>query len=205
MKYRYLALSLLTLALTLACSTRSAAAQNPRLLGTAKPKVLGSVVATEGRSVALPGRPAARRSRKGSEDADPDALARAVLAEVNAVRRRAGARPLRADAALTRAAARYAQELASRREIEHVSRTPGRRTFRQRIAAAGGRARIAGENLARMTASPSSLPERAVRAWMRSPGHRANMLDRSYARTGIGVWLGRDGVWYVVQEFATAD
>lgn len=139
------------------------------------------------------------------EQADPEVLAARLLREINAARRRAGAPPLRTDPALTRAAQRYARELASRREIEHVSRTPGRRTFRQRIAAAGGRARVAGENLARLTAHPSTLHERAVRAWMQSPGHRHNMLDPTFRRTGIGIWLGRDGIWYIVQEFASAN
>ncbi|HEX7090539.1 MAG TPA: CAP domain-containing protein [Longimicrobiales bacterium] len=134
---------------------------------------------------------------------DLEYLALRVLAEANAVRMRAGSRPLVMDAALRRAARRYSRELAERQEIEHLSPTPGRRTFRQRIAAEGARARIAGENLARLSASVESLPSRAVRAWMKSPGHRRNLLDPIFSRTGIGVMLGRDGIWYVVQVYAT--
>lgn len=199
MKYLCLALSLLVF--VVACSTHVAPSTQPR--PSTQPQE--ARVSAETRRTAMKSSPAVRSWRARGKTVSPTALANGVLAEVNAVRRRAGVRPLRSDPALTRAATRYAQELAARREIEHVSRTPGRRTFRERIAAEGGRARIAGENLARLTASPEMLPERAVRAWMRSPGHRANMLDGSYARTGIGVWLGRDGVWYIVQEFATAD
>lgn len=134
---------------------------------------------------------------------DPAALERAVIREGNIVRRRSGSRALSSDPALARAARRYAQELARRGEIEHLSRTPGRRTFRDRIHAEGGRARIAGENLARLTAAPESMPNRVVRAWLKSPGHRANLLDPVYARTGVGVWLGADGIWYIVQVYAT--
>lgn len=134
---------------------------------------------------------------------DLEYLALQVLAEANAVRMRAGAGPLVMDAALRRAARRYSRELAQRREIEHLSRTPGRRTFRQRIAAEGAEARVAGENLARLTASVESLPRRAVQAWMKSPGHRRNLLDPIFTRTGIGVMLGQDGIWYVVQVYAT--
>jgi uncharacterized protein YkwD len=134
---------------------------------------------------------------------DLEYLALQVLAEANAARIRAGARPLVMDPALRRAARRYSRELAERQEIEHLSPTPGRRTFRQRIAAEGARARVAGENLARLSASAESLPARAVRAWMKSPGHRRNLLDPMFARTGIGVMLGRDGIWYVVQVYAT--
>lgn len=143
-------------------------------------------------------------ARLGPEHRDPDRLARAVLREANAARRRAGSRALRVDAALTRAAERYARELAGRGKVEHVSRIRGRRTFRDRIHAEGGRARVAGENLARLTSSGDALASRVVRAWLDSPGHRANLLASDYARTGVGVWLGRDGVWYVVQLFASA-
>src|SRR5690606_33886648 len=118
---------------------------------------------------------------------DLDYLALRVLAEANAVRMKSGAGPLVMDPALRRAARRYSRELARRREIEHHSRTPGRRTFRQRIAAEGADARVAGENLARLSASVESLPERAVQAWMKSPGHRRNLLDPIFTRTGIGV------------------
>ena len=134
---------------------------------------------------------------------DLEYLALRVLAEANEVRMRAGARPLVMDPALRRAARRYSRELAQRGEIEHVSPTPGRRTFRQRIAAEGGEARVAGENLARLTASVEALPRRAVQAWMKSPGHRRNLLDPIFTRTGIGVMLGPDGIWYVVQVYAT--
>ena len=134
---------------------------------------------------------------------DLEYLALRVLAEANAVRMKSGAGPLVMDPALRRAARRYSRELAQRGEIEHHSRTPGRRTFRQRIAAEGAEARVAGENLARLTASVESLPERAVRAWMKSPGHRRNLLDPIFTRTGIGVMLGPDGIWYVVQVYAT--
>lgn len=41
----------------------------------------------------------------------------------------------------------------------------------------------------------------AVRAWMRSPGHRQNMLDGRHRRLGVGVALSRRGVIYYVQAF----
>ena len=31
----------------------------------------------------------------------------------------------------------------------------------------------------------------AVQGWIDSPGHRANLLDRRYDRTGIGASLGK--------------
>lgn len=148
---------------------------------------------------------AAGRSGVLPSNVDPAPLAELVLREANVLRRRHGAGALRTDATLTRAAVRYAQELADRREIEHVSATPGRRTFRERIEAEGARVRIGGENLARLTSSAEVLGERVVDAWLRSPGHRYNLLDPIFARTGVGVWLGGDGVWYVVQVYGTGN
>jgi uncharacterized protein YkwD len=49
-----------------------------------------------------------------------------------------------------------------------------------------------GENIAwgsRGNASPRSI----VRAWMRSPGHRANILSRSFKHIGIGIRRGSPG------------
>jgi uncharacterized protein YkwD len=165
----------------------------------------GLVPAERGRTAAVLGVPV-RGAAGASVEArsiEPGPLVEGVLREANAARRQHGSGILVVDAALTRAAGAYARELAGRGEIEHLSPTPGRRTFRDRIEAAGARARLGGENLARLTSSPALLPERTVGAWLRSPGHRVNLLDPLFSRTGIGVWLGGDGVWYVVQVYAT--
>ena len=45
------------------------------------------------------------------------------------------------------------------------------------------------ENLALQPRS-SNLPSAAVAGWMDSPGHRANILDHQYDRTGIGIAFG---------------
>jgi uncharacterized protein YkwD len=37
--------------------------------------------------------------------------------------------------------------------------------------------------------------------WMRSPGHRANILNPDFRLLGIGARKGHDGHWYVAQVF----
>ena len=37
-------------------------------------------------------------------------------------------------------------------------------------------------------------------AWMNSPGHRANILNCSYQRLGVGVHEGTGGPWWT-QDF----
>ena len=46
-----------------------------------------------------------------------------------------------------------------------------------------------GENLAWAQGVPAS-PRNVVKAWMESPGHKANVLTRSYREIGIGIVLG---------------
>jgi uncharacterized protein YkwD len=48
---------------------------------------------------------------------------------------------------------------------------------------------VLGENLAWGTGSYGT-PRGAVNAWMESPGHRANILKRSFRDMGVGVVLG---------------
>jgi uncharacterized protein YkwD len=39
--------------------------------------------------------------------------------------------------------------------------------------------------------------------WMKSAGHRANILNPVYRLMGVGARKGDDGVWYVAQVFGT--
>jgi uncharacterized protein YkwD len=41
----------------------------------------------------------------------------------------------------------------------------------------------------------------AVERWMLSPGHRANILNREFLQSAIGVFVANDGTVYLTQEF----
>ena len=43
--------------------------------------------------------------------------------------------------------------------------------------------------------------EDAVSGWMNSPGHRANILNGSYQRTGIAAYQDESGHAYWCQQF----
>jgi uncharacterized protein YkwD len=115
----------------------------------------------------------------------------AILCLHNQVRARNGLPALRENARLRRAALGHSRHMVADRFFEHT--TPGGATMVDRIL----RARYAradqgwevGENLAWGTGALST-PRGAVEAWMRSPGHRANILKRSYRELGVGVVLG---------------
>ncbi len=41
----------------------------------------------------------------------------------------------------------------------------------------------------------------AVSAWMKSPGHKANILNKEYRLLAVGAYTDKDGTWYVAQVF----
>lgn len=63
------------------------------------------------------------------------------------------------------------------------------------------RGRVVGETLARIPRRDRPLAATVVRAWMRSPGHRAVLLDPRLRRIGVARRLGPGG-WYVTADLA---
>lgn len=111
--------------------------------------------------------------------ADP-ALQQAVLAEVNAFRTSQGRAPLRLDPRLSHAASRHAQDMLAGGRLTHVGRDGS--DAGTRVARAGYRWRSVRENVA---VGPAEARE-VTSGWIRSPGHRANMLAHDVTEAGIG-------------------
>jgi uncharacterized protein YkwD len=112
----------------------------------------------------------------------------ATLCLVNVQRARRGQRALRRNAALTRSAAAHSQDMVSENYFDHVS--PAGETPLDRILASRYLPRrvayVVGENIAVGTltlATPASI----VTSWMESPDHRANILNRDFRDTGVGI------------------
>lgn len=125
----------------------------------------------------------------------------ALTAELNRQRASHRLAALRVDAALERAAAEYAQELAARRRLDHYSPTPGRQTHTQRIDMAGGQWQRAAENLARLSGEGAPVAGRVIALWLGSDGHSRNVLDSSFTHTGAGVFQDTRGDLWVVQLY----
>ncbi len=118
-------------------------------------------------------------------------LVRATLCVLNAERDRHGLRPLRLHRRLSVAARRHAQDMAAKNYFDHTSLDGS--SFVDRIRRAGymrgARRWAVAENIA--WGSGSQATPRAIgRAWMKSPGHRANLLSSSYREIGVGVAPG---------------
>ncbi len=118
-----------------------------------------------------------------------ESVVAATLCLVNDERVRFGEHALIEDSRLARAAAGHSRDMDARDYFEHVS--PGGQTLLMRIQASGfipdgNVGYTLGENIAWGTLWLGT-PRAIVKAWMESPGHRANILDGSYRFTGIGI------------------
>lgn len=114
-----------------------------------------------------------------------------ILCLTNAERLRRGLVSLRENVRLRSAALAHSSEMVREGYFAHT--TPDGDTFVDRILAARYTRRTAGwslgENLAWGTGDVST-PRGVHYAWMRSSGHRANILKASYRELGIGVRTG---------------
>jgi len=121
----------------------------------------------------------------------PAGAVAAVVAQVNAERAAKNLRPLVADPELTRAAESRARGMAASNRLSHSG-------WEQAIRGEVSVASAMGENVAYNYSTATAV----VDGWMRSAGHRRNILDRSFRRVGVGcVADARDHLWWA-QDFA---
>ncbi|MER7177135.1 CAP domain-containing protein [Streptomyces mesophilus] len=116
-----------------------------------------------------------------------------VLTLVNQERAQAGCQPVEADAELAELASDFSADMASRGFFDHTD--PDGDTPWDR-ADAVGIANLGGENIARGQANAQSVMD----SWMKSPGHRANILNCEYKTLGVGAHFGSGGPWWT-QDF----
>ncbi len=103
-----------------------------------------------------------------------------VVRLVNEVRSQNGLKPLTEDWELSRVARYKSQDMHDKGYFSHTSPTYG--TPFQMMKSFGLTYRTAGENIAYGYATPQKVME----GWMNSSGHRANILNASYTRIGVG-------------------
>ena len=108
------------------------------------------------------------------------AYEREVIRLVNVERAKYGLTALTEDANLTRTARMKSQDMHDNRYFDHNSPTYG--SPFDLMKSQGIRYRTAGENIAMGYATPEAV----VNAWMNSSGHRANILNASYTKIGVG-------------------
>jgi uncharacterized protein YkwD len=169
--------------------------------GTMRPAAPPARIATA--PSAAPRRPASRTKRtarrphlrepspvaEGPHEC-PTSTRTAVVARVNDARRAASLQPLKSDAGLGRAAQSRASAMASANQLSH--------TGWERVVRRHDDASTIGENVAYNYPSAAAV----VDAWLRSPGHRANLLGRSFRRIGVGCVVDAHARLWWAQDFA---
>ncbi|MDW4907271.1 ricin-type beta-trefoil lectin domain protein [Streptomyces sp. ADMS] len=113
------------------------------------------------------------------------ALEKQAFDNVNAQRTANGCAALVIDASLQKAAHDYAAEMVRTHNFSHTSTAGKSPTDRARDAGytRGG----VGENIAMgFQGDPNGVVSDATYGWMSSPGHRGNILNCNYTRTGMG-------------------
>lgn len=120
----------------------------------------------------------------------PAGVAGQVIALVNSERAAAGCGPLKEDPQLRSAAQGHSDDMAQRNYFSHTDPDggdPGTRT-----TAAGYRWSTYGENIAMGQQTAQDVMD----SWMKSPGHRANILNCSFKDIGVGMRPGAGGPWW---------
>lgn len=119
---------------------------------------------------------------------------RQVVRFTNRARRAHGCGPLRPVGTLHVAAQRHTQRMARAGRLDH--QLPGEPSLGRRVSQAGYSWSRLGENIAYGYPTARSV----VRAWMRSPGHRRNILTCAFRDIGVGYVLRNGTAWWT-QDF----
>ncbi len=123
-----------------------------------------------------------------------------ILKLVNDQRTRAGLNPLKFSPRLAVIARGHSYDMAIRRYFAHNS--PEGSTPAERVHGVGIEYQALAENIYMDDFHDSDgLATRAVKGWLNSPEHRANMLSSAFTESGVGIARSSDGKTYLTQDF----
>ena len=113
------------------------------------------------------------------------ALESGILVDLNRVRAQHGLDPLRVSSRLNAAAGQHSREMARVGYFSHNSADGGAfwRRIQRFYTSSGYRSWSVGENL--LWSSPDVDAAGAIKMWMGSPEHRANLLNPSWHEVGL--------------------
>jgi uncharacterized protein YkwD len=125
-------------------------------------------------------------------------LAEEIVTRTKAERRALHLPDLARSAALMKAAQLQAEQMAAADQLDHQLPRAAYPTLESRLAAVGYVRSTAGENIAEGYSSAESV----VAGWMKSPGHRQNIVSTAFTEMGAGAATAASGHRYHVQVFA---
>jgi len=145
-------------------------------------------------------KPGQARGAKPPVQAGTTALEQAVFDRINTVRKEHGLEAVRFADDLLKLARHHSHDQAERNTLTHRS-ADGKNAGARLDAAKVAWVRY-GENVA-LVKGYSDPAGTVVDAWMRSPGHAANVLDERLAESALGVAQAADGTYFLTQIFVT--
>jgi uncharacterized protein YkwD len=166
------------------------------VLALALPASSASAVMTDGRE-------ATRATRALS------AIESGLLVRINTVRRSHGVRALKHSRGLSAAASLHSRQMARDGVFRHGSGEAFWKRIERFYHSSGYSSWEVGENLA--YGAPELDAVATVRAWLKSPAHRANLLSRTWREIGLGAVhvasaggaFGNEPVTIVTADFGT--
>ncbi|MFD6229124.1 sigma-70 family RNA polymerase sigma factor [Streptomyces sp. NPDC060232] len=165
------------------------ASPSPTASASPSPSASASASASPRPTQSRSSSPSPRASAPGPAPAPPG-IAGQVVALVNTERAAAGCGPLREDQQLRAAAQGHSDDMAARHFFDHTN--PDGKDPGQRTTASGYRWSTYGENIAKGQQTAQAVMD----SWMKSPGHRANILNCSFKDIGVGVHQSAGGPWW---------
>ncbi len=146
-------------------------------------------------------------ARLAASDARLSKLEASMLQTINDEREKQGLSRLKSDARLAEVARAHSAEMRDLKYFAHESPTPALRDPLDRyVAGMGVTPHIVAENIYRVWGSRSFLTAKDVldahAALMKSPHHRANLLNRDVTRIGIGFTTDATGDLWITQMFS---
>ncbi len=136
-------------------------------------------------------KPATAQPSTTKQNTDNLSFEEQVAALVNKERAAKGLAPLTPDAKLSNVARIKSQDMRDNHYFSHTSPTYG--SPFEMMKSFGITYKTAGENIA----MGYSNPEKVMQGWMNSSGHRANILNASFTRIGVG--YAADGHYWTQQ------
>ncbi len=117
-----------------------------------------------------------------------------IIDATNEKRREHGIETLSADPMLMTAARQHSQNMARQQTLSH---TLDGKSVEARVKGLDYKYLAIGENVSFNQPDAQSV----VEGWMKSPGHRANILNANYTQIGVGVTADDQGRQYFTQVF----
>lgn len=119
-----------------------------------------------------------------------------IVSRTNYKRKNKGIKPLKINLILMGVAREQASNMARKDRLSH---SVNGRSFGDRIKASGYSFRHAGENIAESNRPVFGV----VKLWMKSHGHRLNLLNPKFEEIGVGIATDENGDKYYAQVYGT--